>query len=269
MDQHTAYERRAGAATAYAHGSTLAHGGALTVAVKSQAGSGQSSAELDRLRDFYADYHVKSRWATESRGNRAIHEERAHALRRVSLRLPCPLEQARILDVGCGSGSLLGMFASWGARGDRLTGVDLMTDRIAVARQELPGIHFEVANAEQLPFDDSAFDVVCAFTVFSSLLDRAMATRVASEIGRVLAPGGVVVWYDLRVGNPANSHVRGLPAAEIQTLFPGYVPTLESLTLAPPLARSLGPATSLIYPFLAAVPFLRTHYLGTLRKPAP
>lgn len=229
--------------------------------------SSESTREVERLSRYYADYHANSEWAKDSPGNRAIHEERARALRRVADRLPCPLGEASMLDVGCGSGSLLGTFASWGARPDRLAGVDLMADRIATARQQLPGIHFEVVNAERLPFDDARFDIVSTFTVFSSLLDRGMATRVAHEVARVLKPGGVVLWYDLRVGNPNNPNVRGLALPEVNTLFPGYAVQFEAITLVPPLARRLGPATRLLYPVLAAVPILRTHYLGTLRKP--
>jgi len=39
------------------------------------------------------------------------------------------------------------------------------------------------------------------------------------------------------------------------------------VTLLPPLARRLGPATPLAYPVLAALPPLRSHLIGLLRKP--
>lgn len=228
----------------------------------------ESTNEVERLGRYYADYHANSEWATDSAGNRAIHEERARALHRLTARLPCPLPRATILDVGCGTGSLLGTFASWGANASHLAGVDLMADRIATARQQWPGIRFEVVNAERLPFDDASFDVVSTFTVFSSLLDRRMATAVAAEVARVLRPGGVVLWYDMRVNNPRNANVRGLSRPEVEALFPRYTIAVDKITLVPPLARRLGAATRVLYPLLAAVPFLRTHYLGTLRKPS-
>lgn len=230
--------------------------------------SSESTDEVARLGRYYADYHANSEWAKDSAGNRAIHDERARALHRLTARLPCPLPRAAILDVGCGTGSLLGTFAAWGANVGRLAGVDLMADRITTARQQLPGIRFEAVNAERLPFEDESFDVVSTFTVFSSLLDRKMASSVAAEVARVLKPGGVVLWYDMRVNNPGNPNVRGLSRADVGTLFPGYTIAFETITLVPPVARRLGAATRVLYPLLAAVPFLRTHYLGTVRKPS-
>jgi hypothetical protein len=54
---------------------------------------------------------------------------------------------------------------------------------------------------------------------------------------------------------------------EIGALFPGCRTTLTRVTLAPPLARILAPKAPAVARMLAAVPWLRTHYLGVLRKP--
>lgn len=226
-----------------------------------------SHDEIERLNRYYADYHANSEWARDTPGNRAIHDERDRAVQRLAQRLGPRLADATILDLGCGSGTLLAQFVSWGATPSRLAGIDLMEDRIADARRRLPAVRFDVVNAERLPFEDAAFDVVSTFTVFSSLLDHTMAARVAGEVHRVLKPGGAVLWYDLRVGNPRNPNVRGLALADVRTLFPRYDVQFQTVTLVPPLARRLGPLTPVLYPVLAAVPFLRTHYLGTLRKP--
>ena len=85
---------------------------------------------------------------------------------------------------------------------------------------------------------------------------------------RVLAPGGGVLWYDLRMNSPLNKHVRG----RIQeTRFSGCLPasalTLEAISLIPPLARRLGVLTDRLYAPLGSLPFLRTHLLGLLTKP--
>ena len=123
------------------------------------------------------------------------------------------------------------------------------------------------ANAEQLGFPDGAFDLVLLFTVFTSILDDRMARSVAREVERVLKPGGAVVWYDFRYDNPWNPNVRGMTKATIRSLFADFELKLQMVTLLPPLARRLGRATSILYPVLAAVPLLRTHYLGLLVKP--
>jgi hypothetical protein len=110
---------------------------------------------------------------------------------------------------------------------------------------------------------------VVFFTVFSSILAKAMAQNIAKEASRVLKPGGAIIWYDLRIRNPRNPHTRPVRKKDIECLFPGFVYQLRAITLLPPLARRLGRFTTRLYPLLAAVPALRTHYVGVLRKVAP
>jgi len=62
--------------------------------------------------------------------------------------------------------------------------------------------------------------------------------------------------------------VRGVSASRVRELFPQLDGRLHPVTLLPPLARRLGPATSTLYPVLGAVPPLRSHLLGVLRKKA-
>ena len=119
-----------------------------------------------------------------------------------------------------------------------------------------------------MDFPDAAFDLVMAFTVFSSILDPSMAGNVASEIHRVLKPGGGLLWYDFRYNSPANRHVRGVGSARVRQLFPGLKGHLHTLTVLPPLVRRLGPLTAALYPALALAPPLRSHLMGLLRKTA-
>jgi hypothetical protein len=107
-----------------------------------------------------------------------------------------------------------------------------------------------------------------AFTVFSSILDPSMAGNVASEIARVLRPGGGLLWYDFRYNSPANRHVRGVSAHRVRELFPGLAGELHRVTVLPPLVRRLGPLTAAAYPALGAIPPLRSHLMGLLRKDA-
>jgi hypothetical protein len=85
---------------------------------------------------------------------------------------------------------------------------------------------------------------------------------------RVLKPGGVVLWYDFRFNNPRNLEVRGIEAAEIRSLFPECSVDLKKVTLAPPLARRVVPISWTSAELLEKLPFLRTHYLGVIRKSA-
>jgi ubiquinone/menaquinone biosynthesis C-methylase UbiE len=175
----------------------------------------ETRAEVDRLRGVYQHYAARgfgeAKWSGANRGNQAIQGERARKIRERLQRAGFfPLTARRILDVGCGTGEQLALFADWGAKPVNLFGVDLIPDRIRTARRNLPGITFELANAESLPFPDGYFDLVAAFTVFTSILDTQMTHNICDEINRVLAPGGRVLWYDFRVSNPFNRHVRGM-----------------------------------------------------------
>jgi SAM-dependent methyltransferase len=229
--------------------------------------------EVDRIATVYRGYARDGahggRWAPENAGNRAIVAERTRVLRSLLDEHGLhPLGDRRVLEVGAGTGEVLAGLPELGADPDRLLGVDLLPDLVAEARVRHPHLRFERGNAERLEHPAAAFDVVLLFTVLTSILDDAMARGVAAEVDRVLAPGGTVVWYDFRVDNPWNAHVRGVGRRAIARLFPGYRPHLRSVTVLPPLARRLGRAAPWAYPVLARIPALRTHYLGLLRKPA-
>ncbi len=203
-----------------------------------------------------------------NRGFRQLWQERNDALTELlSHRVKKQLSECRILDFGCGSGVVSGWLNLQGASSERIIGVDLQRDRIARARETYPNLTFVEANGEQLPFSAGQFDIVLAFTVFSSIPDHSMAKRVATEIMRVLATsGGVIIWYDVRYPNPLNPHLRAMTKPRIRSLFPTLNAELNTLTLLPPIAERLGPLTDTLYPTLAYIPALRSHYFGLLRS---
>ncbi len=232
----------------------------------------ESTAEVARVRKVYRQYAAwglgQSRWSSANKGNQAIQLERERKTQQLLMRAGFfPLSERRILDVGCGTGEQLDLFLDWGARPENLFGIDLLPERIRVAQQKLPKASFQTANAESLPYEDAAFDLVSVFTVFTSILDRQMAANVSLEIARVLKTGGAVLWYDFRMNNPLNKHVGGVTRKQIQNLFPGFGMALETISLLPPVARRLGAATEHLYSPLQALSFLRTHLLGLLTKP--
>jgi ubiquinone/menaquinone biosynthesis C-methylase UbiE len=193
-----------------------------------------------------------------------IREHRELLQRILATRLDRPLAECRILDVGCGYGSLLDWFHGLGVPSENLFGVDLLANRVRVARETYPEFRFTEANAEQLEFAEDSFDLVTAFTLFSSIIDPAMGGNVASSMRRVLKGDGAVIWYDMRYPNPGNRHLIAMTKGRIRALFPAATIELESVTVLPPLARRLGRFTDRIYPPLAAIPPLRSHYIGLL-----
>jgi SAM-dependent methyltransferase len=182
----------------------------------------------------------------------------------------CPtaaeLGRARILEVGCGTGSQLLRLVALGASPALLAGIDLLPERISVARQRHPDLDFRCGNAMDLPWASASFDLVLQITCLSSVLDPRVRQGIAAEMLRVLRPGGTVLSYDF-VWNPRNRDTVGIGRAEHRRLFPGCPSWSRRCTLAPPLARSLVPGAAWLAEFLARVPCLCFHRITLLRRP--
>jgi len=177
------------------------------------------------------------------------------------------LSELEILEVGCGRGLPLVDWLRWGARPENLAGIDLIESSLRHARELVPQARIAAASGGRLPFADARFDLVMQLTVFSSILEPEMRRAVAREMLRVTRPGGAVLWYDVRVANPANPDLVAMPRREIRALFPGCAVHLRGSTLAPPLARRLAPWSFLACALLSTLPMLRTHWAALIRKP--
>jgi ubiquinone/menaquinone biosynthesis C-methylase UbiE len=224
--------------------------------------------EDERILRVYRGYDAsaRERWNPLNLGNRCIDSDRWDTLcALLATHGYLPLRDRRIIDIGCGSGKILGTLLGLGAQAAHCVGVDLIPERILEARAAQPAIRFIQGNADHLEFPDGTFDLALASTVFSSILND--GDRVAGEIARVLKPGGALLWYDFRYRNPRNPHVRGMPKTRVRALFPGFAVHLRTTTVLPPLARRLGRWTATLYPVLSWIPMLRTHYVGLLIKP--
>lgn len=120
----------------------------------------------------------------------------------------------KVLDVGSGNGYVLSKYAAEGAE---VFGVDITETGIALCKKrfellKLKG-NFEVANAEELPFEDETFDCVCSMGVLHHVPNT---EKAVSEIHRVLKPGGLLIvmfynrdsaWYRIRM--PLEGLIKG------------------------------------------------------------
>jgi ubiquinone/menaquinone biosynthesis C-methylase UbiE len=93
-----------------------------------------------------------------------------------------------ILDVGCGTGRLLGLAQSRFPEA-KLFGVDAAIEMVRQAKTSHPdgAIRFQQAAAEELPFPDASFDLVFSTMTFHHWSDQG---RGIAEVARVLRPGG-------------------------------------------------------------------------------
>jgi ubiquinone/menaquinone biosynthesis C-methylase UbiE len=98
----------------------------------------------------------------------------------------------RVLDVACGTGLVARLASERVGAGGTVTGVDIATDMIEVAKS-VPAAHpidWRVADAARLPIADASVDVVLCQMGLMFMDDRAGAL---SEMRRVLVPSGRVV----------------------------------------------------------------------------
>jgi SAM-dependent methyltransferase len=175
-----------------------------------------------------------------------------------------PLTESSIADIGCGNGQWLLEFLQWGAVAANLHGIDLLGERIACARQRLPGVDLRCGDARKLPWRDGSIDLVTQFTVFSSILDTQVRNEVAAEMLRVLRPGGRILWYDCRHSNPRRAAVRGLSRDDIRKLFPSCSIQFAATTLAPPLSRTIARRSWALAAALESLRFTCTHLAAVI-----
>ena len=227
-------------------------------------------AELQRIREAYARRQRSipaSRYSPLDRAHVFQTDELKRSLvRLLRRRSATSLAEARILDVGCGDGRWLRVLGEFGAKPQDLTGIDLLPERIDLARQLCsPLTTLVCGDASSLPFADSSFDILLSFTLFSSIRESALKASLAGEMLRVLRMGGFVLWYDFRVNNPRNPDVSGITKREVEALFSGRRVELERITLVPPLARLVAWNNPLLNA-LSSARFLRTHHFGLVAK---
>lgn len=167
-----------------------------------------------------------------------------------------------VVEVGAGEGQNLRWAREMGARS--VSGVDLLEARATQAARRCTPVL--VADGRALPYASAAADSVIVSTLLSSVLAPADRRRIAAEIGRVLRPGGALLFYDFDRPSPFNRDVRPVSRRELRELFPTWPATFRRTTLAPPIARRL-----LWHPVARAalelVPLLRTHLAAVLVRP--
>ncbi len=160
-----------------------------------------------------------------------------------------PPRLGALLDIGTGTGRLLELVAP---RADRVLGVDMSRDMLALARARLAerGLADRAAVRQadmyRLPFADAAFDAVALQMVLHYAEDPAAAL---AEAARVLKPGGTLLVADLAPhgrGELLDRHAHRWPGFDDAQLAgwlgaAGCVPQAPA-TLAGPLSVRIWPA---------------------------
>jgi len=144
----------------------------------------ENSVTNERLRLEFNDWARAGRGEGMEKGHRPVGEQ--------AIELMAIPVDARVLDVGCGSGWATRLMAKK-ARDGRVVGIDIADEMIRLARESsmsFSNVEFQVASAERLPFNDAEFTHVFSMESLYYYADIPGALR---EIKRVLEPRGLFV----------------------------------------------------------------------------
>ncbi len=139
---------------------------------------------------------------------------KAPAMRKKTVALAQPADGEKVLDVGCGTGTLAIALRAKVGSGGEVVGLDAAPEMIAVARDKAAkrgaDIDFRVGLIEEIPFPDGSFDLVLSSFMLHHLPEEVRQKGLA-EIRRVLKPGGRFLVVDLTVhGDSFVGHVMKL-----------------------------------------------------------
>ncbi|MEL4318753.1 class I SAM-dependent methyltransferase [Leifsonia sp. YIM 134122] len=102
-----------------------------------------------------------------------------------------PDSELPVLDAGCGTGRMLHYLSTRGV--SPVVGIDLSPEMIAHARTGHPGVALETGDLRALPYPDASIRaVLCWYAIIHS--DTADVVAIVDEVGRVLMPGGTVLF---------------------------------------------------------------------------
>ena len=144
--------------------------------------------------------HIEKQYVAESFGNAASdYDEYARIQHRIAKELisNCPAEKKQtILDLGCGTGYCLPLLKHSYPNAN-ITGADLSKGMLDFAKSHYPEFSYQIADAENLPFSENAFDLIYSNFAVQWCDDFA---NVLSEAYRCLKPGGHLVLSTLAEG---------------------------------------------------------------------
>lgn len=69
-------------------------------------------------------------------------------------------QDSLVLDVGCGSGGNIYQFLRLNYKIENITGIDILEERLSIARQNHPNANYVLGDASKMIFQDNSFDLV-------------------------------------------------------------------------------------------------------------
>lgn len=103
---------------------------------------------------------------------------------------------SNVLDMGCGFGTSTSKITEMGYN---CIGIDYDAPTIKSATERFPNCNFQIANAEELPFETNYFDVIILRDALHHFYGEANFEKVKSEISRVAKPNSRIIFFDPNV----------------------------------------------------------------------
>ncbi len=128
----------------------------------------------------------------------------------------------RVLDVGCGSGTVTAAAVQCGAT---VTAVDAQPDMVALTSRSVPAADVRVAVLPRLPFEDDEFDAVVGNFVLNHV-----GTPLAAliELRRVTRPGGKIALTIWSAPAAAGAELLGRAVQASGAARPDYLPPISA-----------------------------------------
>ena len=127
----------------------------------------------------------------------AVVEPFNESLRKYVAKVAGPKEGMRILEIGCGTGTNLELFAEAGCV---VSGLDLSPSMVDLARRKLGDrADLRLGDAADMPFPDNSFDLVLSFLTLHEM-PPAVRDPVMKEITRVACADGRALFIDYYPG---------------------------------------------------------------------
>jgi ubiquinone/menaquinone biosynthesis C-methylase UbiE len=152
---------------------------------------------------------------------------RETTFKRQLLEQASPASGDRVLDLGCGTGTLA-LLIKRAQPGAEVSGLDADPEMLASGRAKAAAdgveIRFDEGLSNELPYEDGSLDAVVS-TLFFHHLVPTVKRQTAAEIARVLRPGGELHVADW--GRPSDPVMRALSVSI--WLLDGSEPTRDNL----------------------------------------
>jgi len=159
-----------------------------------EAGQKKTEEHARRVREMFANIAPRYDLINHLLSVNIDKQWRRRVVQKLGALLP---PEARVLDVGCGTGDLsIELFENTAAH---VTGVDFCGPMLKLANEKAPQLQFIEGDALRLPFAEASFD---GLTTGFALRNFADVDRGLRELLRVLKPNGYVAI--LEFSHPAN-----------------------------------------------------------------